>query len=223
MATDPGRPDRPAPAYKRPFDLAVLALLAPAWVPLARLTALAVRVADGSPVLYRQRRLGRDARAFDMLKFRTMPVGSEHATGPVWSTRGDRRATALGRRLRRLRLDELPQVVNVLRGEMSLVGPRPERPELAARFERCTPGFVRRVRVAPGIAGLAQARRGDTATPRQKLRYDLLYAGAMGPWLDCRLMAACAWRVLARALSPRPPRWPAERAVPAGPAPGGGA
>ena len=147
-----------------------------------------------------------------------MPLGSEHATGPVWSSRADSRPTALGRRLRRLRLDELPQLVHVLRGEMSLVGPRPERPELAARFERCAPGFARRVRVAPGIAGLAQARRGETATPRQKLRYDLLYADAMGPWLDCRLMAACAWRVLAQARR----RHPGHRRVPARPVPGAG-
>ena len=155
------------------------------------------RAHDGGPVLYRQRRHGRHGQAFDMLKFRTMRVDAEAATGPVWAGDADRRATPPGRWLRRLRLDELPQAVNVLRGEMSLVGPRPERPELLPLCEAAAPGFGRRLRVRPGIAGLAQARRGAAATPREKLRYDLLYISRMGPCLDLRLCCASlarAWR-----------------------------
>ena len=194
-------------AYKRPFDLAALyvvgVLLAPLWLLIAVAVALAVKLGDGGPVLYRQRRLGLGGRVFELVKFRTMPVDSEDATGPVWAAQPDRRAAPVGRLLRRLRLDELPQALNVLRGEMSLVGPRPERPELAPRCERAAPGFARRLAVRPGLAGLAQARRGAAATPRQKLRYDLLYIEAMGPWLDIRLCAACLLRVLAEAVSSR--------------------
>ena len=198
----------PGTAYKRPFDLAALCvagvLLAPLWLVLAVAVPLAVKLGDGGPVLYRQRRLGLGGRVFDLVKFRTMPVDSEDVTGPVWAAHPDRRATPVGRVLRRLRLDELPQALNVLRGEMSLVGPRPERPEIAPRCERAAPGFARRLAVRPGIAGLAQARRGAAATPRQKLRYDLLYIDAMGLWLDVRLCAACLLRVLAEAVAHRP-------------------
>ena len=107
--------------YKRPFDLAALwvagVLLAPLWLVLAIAVPLALKLGDGGPVLYRQRRLGRGGRVFELVKFRTMPVGSEDATGPVWAAHPDRRATPVGRFLRRLRLDELPQALNVLRGE----------------------------------------------------------------------------------------------------------
>ena len=191
-------------AYKRSFDVAVLlaagVLLAPLWVPLALVLPLSIRARDGGPALFRQRRLGRGGTVFEILKFRTMAVGAEGATGPVWAAPRDGRATPLGRVLRRLRLDELPQALNVLRGEMSLVGPRPERPELAAWCEREAPGFARRLAVRPGIAGLAQARGGSTVGPRDKLRYDLLYVRAMGPWLDFRLCVASLLRAVREAL-----------------------
>ena len=189
--------------WKRSFDLALLAIalvaLAPLWGALVPAVALAVRLEDGGPALYRQARLGRGGAAFDILKFRTMAVGAEDGSGPVWTERGDPRITRVGRVLRRFHLDELPQAVNVLRGEMSLVGPRPERPELAARIEREVPGFAARLRVRPGVAGLAQAEGAGWRDPALKLRYDNLYIAAMSPWLDLRLCARC----LARALGPR--------------------
>ena len=185
----------PRDAYKRGFDLAVLgvaaALLLPVWAVLGVAIAVAVRCADGGAVLHRQRRLGRDGRPFEMWKFRTMVEEAERGTGPVLADAADARATAVGWVLRRTHLDELPQVVNVLKGEMSLVGPRPERPELAARLEREVPGFARRLRVRPGVMGLAQVRAGYHAGPRCKLRYDELYIRSMGPWLDLKLMGAC--------------------------------
>ena len=147
-------------------------------------------------MLYRQARLGRGGAAFDILKFRTMAVDAEAETGPVWTERGDPRITRAGRALRRFHLDELPQAVNVLRGEMSLVGPRPERPELAARIEREVPGFAARLRVRPGLAGLAQAEGAGWRDPARKLHYDNLYIAAMSPWLDVKLCARCllkAW------------------------------
>ena len=117
--------------YKRPFDLTVTAaallLLAPFWLVLGVAIALAIRIEDHGPVLYRQARLGRNGRVFRIAKFRTMVVGAEERTGPVRAARRDARVTAVGRLLRRFHLDELPQVVNILKSEMSLVGPRPER------------------------------------------------------------------------------------------------
>ena len=125
----------------------------PLWLALGIAIAAAIRLEDGGSVLYRQARLGRDGRTIVMLKFRTMAEDSERYTGPMWAQPGDSRSTAVGRVLRLFHLDELPQVLNVLRGEMSLTGPRPERPELATRIERECPGFARRFAVRPGIAG----------------------------------------------------------------------
>lgn len=200
--------------YKRPFDLAVVAsaltLLAPLWLLLLTAIPLLIRLEDGGPVFYRQTRLGRDGRRFRLLKFRTMVVDAETGTGPVWAGPSDPRITRVGGVLRRLRFDELPQLLSVLRGEMSLVGPRPERPELAARFERDLPGFSRRLRVRPGIVGLAQAAGGYHASPRRKLRYDDLYIRAMSPWLDLKLMVWCVWATIQREIRSRPIDLPAD-------------
>ena len=194
-------------AYKRPFDLSVMALalvaLLPLWAVLVPAIAAAIRFQDGGAVLYRQARLGRGGHVFHILKFRTMAEGAERATGPVWARRRDARATPVGRVLRRFHLDELPQLLNVLRGEMSLIGPRPERPAIAARIQRSYPDFPRRLAVRPGIAGLAQSRGRFRLPPPNKLRYDLVYIGAMGPWLDLKLLCACVWRAL---LGPPPSR-----------------
>ena len=187
-------------SYKRPFDLCVVALamlaLLPLWVVLCAVIPLAIRLESRGPALYRQVRLGRGGQPFTLWKFRTMVDGAERDSGPVWAARRDPRVTRVGRVLRRWHLDELPQVVNVLRGEMSLVGPRPERPALAARAAQAAPGFPRRLAVRPGIAGLAQMRGASHRDPRAKLRYDLQYIASMGPRLDLRLGVLCARRVL---------------------------
>ena len=191
-------------SWKRPFDLCVVALAAllllPLWIALAVAIPLAIRLESPGPVLYRQARLGRGGRVFVMLKFRTMVDGAERRTGPVWAARRDARVTRVGGFLRRWHLDELPQVANVVRGEMSLVGPRPERPELAARVEREVPGFAGRLRVRPGIAGLAQARGSGHWKPRRKLRYDTFYMARMSPWLDLTLGVWCLRRVWRQAV-----------------------
>ena len=203
----------PRAAYKRPFDLALLGLalvaLAPLWVLLVPAIALAVRLEDGGPALYRQTRLGRGGVTFDILKFRTMRVDAEAATGAVWTERGDPRVTRVGRWLRRFHLDELPQALNILKGEMSLVGPRPERPQLAARVERRVPGFGARLRVRPGVAGLAQANGAGWWQPALKLHYDNLYIATMSPRVDLALCARCVARALRpRGAVPRPERLP---------------
>ena len=196
-------PAAPRGRYKRPFDLAILGLalvvLWPLWLPVAVAIALAIRLEDGAPVLLRQRRLGRRGTVFHMVKFRTMAVDAERGTGPVWARPDDPRTTRVGRVLRRFHLDELPQAINVLRGEMSLVGPRPERPELAPRVERVAPGFSARLRVRPGVAGLAQANGATHRDHRLKLYYDNLYIETMTPRLDLWLCLRC----LSRAVRPR--------------------
>ena len=209
---DPEVPSRGR--YKRPFDLTLtllgLVALLPGWPLLVAAIALAIRVESRGPVIYRQSRLGRGGRVFRMLKFRTMVEDAEARTGPVLAARRDARTTAVGRVLRRFHLDEMPQVVNVLRGDMSLVGPRPERPELAGRIEREVPGYSRRLRVRPGIAGLAQARGAYHLHPRQKLRYDLRYIAAMSPCLDLDLCVRCLWRVVRPGPARGPARGPGE-------------
>ena len=175
--------------------LAFIALL-PLWVLLACVIALAIRLDSRGPVIYRQTRLGLGGRRFRIIKFRTMIDGAEPRFGPAWTAWRDARATRVGRVLRKTHLDELPQVVNVLRREMSLVGPRPERPELAERIEREVPNFSERLRVRPGIMGLAQASGPYNLDPARKLHYDNLYIASMSPWLDIVLCVRCARRVL---------------------------
>lgn len=178
--------------YKRPLDLAILGLahllLFPLWLLLWTLIPLAIWAGDRGPVLFRQVRVGKNGDLFTMLKFRTMIIRAEEQTGPVWAQRHDRRVTRVGRFLRRFRLDEMPQTINIMKGDMSLVGPRPERPELADEFAQIISGFSARLRVRPGFAGLAQVRGRYSTRPRDKLRYDNLYIEKMSPWLDIKLL-----------------------------------
>lgn len=180
------------PTYKRPYDIAIITLCAllliPLWLPLCLLAALAIWLNDRGPVFYTQERLGKDGRPFHIIKFRTMVQDAESKTGPVWAEQNDPRITRIGKLLRPTHLDDLPQVINVLRGEMSLVGPRPERPELTELFEKNMPGFKRRLAVLPGMAGLALVRGSYWTPPRQKLRYDILYIKRMGPLLDTKVI-----------------------------------
>ena len=182
----------PRDRYKRPFDLSILivshVLVFPIWIALWVVIPIVIWLDDRGPILYRQLRVGKEGKRFYVWKFRTMVVNAERDTGPVWAERGDSRVTRVGSVLRRLRLDEMPQVINIWHGDMSLVGPRPERPELVAKFCEEIPGFELRHRVRPGFAGLAQAKGRYSTSPRDKLRYDNLYIERMGPWLDIRLL-----------------------------------
>ena len=159
--------------------------------PLVLLAMIAVKLTSPGPALYRQTRLGRHGRPYTLYKIRTMVVDSERDTGPRWAVKGDPRITPLGRFLRRYHIDELPQLWNVLRGEMSLVGPRPERPEFVAQLERVIPCYRDRMRVRPGLTGLAQVQLPpdvDLESVRRKLACDLYYIRRMGPWLDLRIL-----------------------------------
>ena len=178
--------------YKRVFDIAIvvaahLALL-PIWILLWTLIPLAIWVSNPGPIFYSQTRLGKNGMPFRVIKFRTMIKDAEKYTGAIWALENDPRVTSVGRFLRKSRLDELPQILNILKGEMSLVGPRPERPELIEEFSRHIPDFNARLRVRPGIAGLAQVRGRYSTDPRCKLRYDNLYIDTLSPWFDLKLL-----------------------------------
>ena len=173
------------------FSAAALVLLAP----LLAVVAVAVKASSPGPVLYRQRRMGLNGQTFDILKFRSMPVDAEAGTGPVWSRRGESRATGVGRFLRRTSLDELPQFWNVLRGDMSVVGPRPERPALIDAFRDEIPGYMLRHKTKAGITGWAQVHgwRGDTSLTK-RIEYDLWYIQHWSLWLDVRIVWLTVWR-----------------------------
>jgi len=151
--------------------------------------ALAILVSSGRPILYRQLRMGLDGRVFPMWKFRSMRRDSEAATGPVWAVSGDPRRTRLGVWLRRFNLDELPQLWNVIRGDMSLVGPRPERPVFIEEFRREIPGYMLRHKVKAGLTGWAQVHgwRGNTSL-HERLEHDLYYVQNWSLGLDVRIL-----------------------------------
>jgi Undecaprenyl-phosphate glucose phosphotransferase len=182
---------------KRAFDVAFSAVLLAALAPLLLLLGLAVRLTSRGPALFRQERMGLDGQRFGMLKFRTMKVGAEEESGPVWAQAGDARRTAIGAFLRRFSLDELPQFVNVLRGEMSVVGPRPERPVFVERFRQTVPGYMLRHKVKSGLTGWAQIHglRGNTSLER-RIEYDLQYIERWSFWLDLKIIALTVVRVL---------------------------
>jgi lipopolysaccharide/colanic/teichoic acid biosynthesis glycosyltransferase len=163
--------------------------------------AVLIKLTSHGPVYYKQARLGRQAGVFMLLKFRTMEEFAERDTGPVWSSSGDERITRVGKFLRKTYIDELPQFWNVLRGEMSLVGPRPERPEMADEIGKTVPDFHSRLGAKPGISGLAQVvyRYGSTVdNARVKLRLDRLYLSTASPGTDLKILARTLIRVVSR-------------------------
>jgi lipopolysaccharide/colanic/teichoic acid biosynthesis glycosyltransferase len=169
-------------------------LLVAAVIPMA-VIALLVKLTSRGPAIYSQTRVGRGGRPFRIYKFRTMWHECERHSGPRWCSQGDPRVTPLGRFLRWTHLDELPQLWNVVRGDMSLVGPRPERPEFTPMLERSLPRYRDRLHVRPGVTGLAQVHLPpdtDLASVRRKLTYDLYYVERRTLWLDLRLIASTA-------------------------------
>ena len=176
-------------------SLVVIILFAPIWL----LIALAIKIDSRGPVIYQQERLGKNGERFNVYKFRSMVDKAEDQTGPVWAQKDDPRITRVGRILRKTRLDEIPQFINVLKGEMSLVGPRPERPVFAEEIQRELPLHSRRLRVRPGITGWAQVKHKYDATledVKQKLEYDLFYIENMSLRLDLKILVNTIWVVL---------------------------
>lgn len=177
------------------FILATLALLVLS--PLMFVIAILVKVTSKGPIFYRQERCGLNGDSFQMLKFRSMPVNSESDSGPVWAKKGDNRATGIGGFLRKTSLDELPQFFNVLKGNMSIVGPRPERPVFIEKFRKTIPNYMVRHAVKCGITGWAQVNgwRGNTSL-RKRIQYDLHYIIHWSPWLDLKIMWLTVWHGL---------------------------
>ena len=173
---------------KRGFDILLSAFGLLVSLPLWGIIALAVKLHDGGPVFYRQQRVGKDGRVFTGLKFRSMVPDSEQKWGVAPAMANDPRITRVGKLLRATAIDELPQLWNILRGDMSFVGPRPEWVELVKKFRAEIPGFDLRHRVRPGLTGLAQVYGHSEMSRRNKLRYDLLYARRQSFWLDMRLV-----------------------------------
>lgn len=184
---------------KRALDIVMAAFLV---VPVAAITFVAwavVRLTSRGAGFYTQRRVGLGGREFTIIKLRTMVDNCESLTGPRWCVPGDPRVTPVGRILRKLHIDELPQLVNVFKGEMSLVGPRPERPEFVEKLSRELPHYPARHAVYPGITGLAQLHLPpdtEVSDVERKLVFDLHYARVVGFWLDARIMVATALKLL---------------------------
>ncbi len=178
---------------KRLFDmtlsLAGIILSFPLWL----LIAFAVNLEDGGPIFYAQNRVGKGGELFRLIKFRSMIKDAEKYSGPVWAKENDMRLTKLGRFLRATALDELPQLLSILRGDMSFVGPRPERPELDSQFNNTIPEFNLRHLVTPGLTGLAQVCGRYDTPPHDKIKYDLLYINKQSFFLDLWIICISFW------------------------------
>jgi Undecaprenyl-phosphate glucose phosphotransferase len=174
---------------KRGLDLCVSSAALVLCAPVMATIALLIKLSSPGPVLYRQQRMGLDCRAFTLFKFRSMHADAEPPGIPIWSTKNDARCTRVGSWLRRLNLDELPQLINVLKGEMSLVGPRPERPEFIEQFRRGIPRYMLRHKIQAGMTGWAQVHgyRGDTSI-EERLRYDLEYIQRWSLLFDLQIL-----------------------------------
>jgi Undecaprenyl-phosphate glucose phosphotransferase len=184
-----------AAVQKRCFDIALSSAALLLLSPLMALIGLAVAASSGRPVFYVQDRMGLDGHVFRMVKFRTMVAGAERESGPVWACEKDERRTRVGAFLRRFSLDELPQLWNVLRGDMSLVGPRPERPIFIEDFRREIPGYMLRHRVKAGLTGWAQVHgwRGNTSI-HERVEHDLYYIQNWSLGLDLQILLVTLWR-----------------------------
>ncbi|MDH3403778.1 MAG: exopolysaccharide biosynthesis polyprenyl glycosylphosphotransferase, partial [Acidobacteriota bacterium] len=174
---------------KRGLDLAVATAMMAVALPFFPLVALLIWIEDRGPIFYHQERMGLDGRPFQILKLRSMRVGAESSTGPVWAIKDDPRRTRVGAFLRRWSLDELPQLWNVFRGHMSIVGPRPERPAFVHEFKEKLPLYMLRHKVKSGITGWAQVHgwRGNTSI-KKRLQYDLYYIENWSLKLDLKIL-----------------------------------
>ena len=184
---------------KRVLDILISFLILAISLPVSIITAIAVKLDSKGPVFFTQERCGMNGEVFRMIKFRSMFADAEKRTGPVWSSKDDPRITRVGRIIRKLRIDEIPQMINVLRGEMSMVGPRPERPFFVEKLAEEIPYYKRRLKVRPGITGWAQVKHKYDETiedVKVKLRYDLFYIENMSLRMDFKIIFRTIFVVL---------------------------
>lgn len=185
--------------YKRPLDIMVILVahcippLTLLWLLIWIIVPIAIWIHDRGPIFYSQQRIGKDGKLFLIRKFRTMIPDAEATTGVVWSHQNDPRITRVGKILRWTALDELPQLWNIITGDMTLVGPRSERPALHEEFLKRIPDFNLRLQVKPGLTGLAQIKGAYNLAPEQKLLYDLEYIAKMHLILDIKILILSAW------------------------------
>ncbi len=184
--------------FKRPIELVLVSLTAVVWVPLSLILAVLVRLDSPGPAIFRQERVGRYGKSFTLYKFRSMVVDAE-VDGPRKTIVGDERLTRMGNIMRKYRVDELPQLWNVLKGDLSLVGPRPEQRLFVDDYAERIPFYTNRHRVRPGVTGWAQVSFGyadDEVATIEKLSYDLYYVKHVSPWLDLSILGKSVWTVL---------------------------
>jgi lipopolysaccharide/colanic/teichoic acid biosynthesis glycosyltransferase len=184
---------------KRILDIALALVIVVVATPIILLAALLVKLTSRGPAFYSQTRVGRGGRPFTIFKIRSMYHNCEVGTGAQWSRKGDPRVMPVGRFLRRAHIDELPQLWNIFKGEMSLVGPRPERPEFVPQLELAIEHYRDRLLVLPGVTGLAQIHLGpdtDLASVERKLSFDLYYIKHLSFWADLRIILATAFHVV---------------------------
>jgi lipopolysaccharide/colanic/teichoic acid biosynthesis glycosyltransferase len=200
--------------FKAAADFSLAAILLVPALPVMLACMAIVRLSSSGPALYSQTRVGKGGRVFTLYKIRTMMHDCESLTGPRWSMPGDPRITPVGKILRDLHLDELPQLFNVLRGDMSLIGPRPERPEIVKKLRKIVPGYDRRHAIKPGITGFAQIHLPPDSCIRSvknKLVYDLFYIRNRSAWMECYILAATVLKLFGlRGLYQRKPRIPTD-------------
>lgn len=176
---------------KRFFDILVSIIAVLLTLPIILVVGIAIKMTSKGAIIYRQVRVGMNGKTFTILKFRTMYENAEEKTGPVWAEENDPRVTKVGYWLRKLRIDEIPQFINVLKGDMSLVGPRPERPHFVEQFTEQIPLYTRRLRMRPGITGWAQVKwkyDGSLETVREKTKYDLFYIENASLKMDAKIL-----------------------------------
>jgi lipopolysaccharide/colanic/teichoic acid biosynthesis glycosyltransferase len=173
---------------KRFFDVILAACVAVVSIPILFISCLSILVFMGRPIFFKQERVGKNQTIFTIYKFRTMINDAEVETGPILADESDERVTPLGRWLRKYRFDELPQLYNILRGDMSFVGPRPERPYFVQQFLNQVTGYGERFKALPGLTGLAQVNGGYATHPENKLKYDLAYIYNHSFWFDLKIL-----------------------------------